>query len=381
MYQCEVCGFETGRLANFNRHLNRKNPCSSFQNVTLFGGDVTHNVTQNSSNVTQNSSNVTQNSSNVTLNSSNVTLGVSEAKKALQCEVCLKVFSSRAAKSRHKKNVMCKASVVEAKVPAGEVRIGSFTCVHCDMQFTRSDNLKRHEAVCGGNQSRTKITHNHHSSTTNNTTTNTNCNNTINNYVVNFNSYDKPGLDHVTMDAVKDLYLSNGRNLKKLIHAGVRKIWNTRENNSFKLPFGQMGNGHNIFRYNKTIGVFSDGEERLLPADHVVDVVLQKAAEVCESSLRMHYNNESIPGHAVLKHADVLEELAITYQEVWDNDKNFRSDFKPFVRTAILECILAADTSEKMGTKCPYCDYDFSRQDSLKRHMVKCQQKHGIQKK
>ena len=64
---------------------------------------------------------------------------------------------------------------------------------------------------------------------------------------------------------------------------------------------------------------------------------LQKAAEVCESYLRQHYNEETILGRGVLKHADVLEELACNFQEVWDDDKVFRSGYKPFVRTALLE--------------------------------------------
>ena len=42
--------------------------------------------------------------------------------------------------------------------------------------------------------------------------------------------------------------------------------------------------------------------------DYVVEVVLQKAAEVCESILRQHHNEETIPGRGVLKHANVLEE-------------------------------------------------------------------------
>ena len=74
---------------------------------------------------------------------------------------------------------------------------------------------------------------------------------------------------------------------------------------------------------------------------------MQKAAEVCESYLRQHYNEETIPGRGVLKHADVLEELACNFQEVWDDDKAFRSGYKPFVRTALLECMREKEEIEQ----------------------------------
>ena len=139
--------------------------------------------------------------------------------------------------------------------------------------------------------------------------------------------------------------------MKKLIYAGVCEIWKKKENNSFKLPF-QKKNGKvkvpkKLFQDNEPVEVYSDGKERLFPADHVVEVVLQKAAEVCESYLRQHYNEETIPGRGVLKHADVLEELACNFQEVWDDDKAFRSGYKPFVRTALLECMREKEEIEQ----------------------------------
>ena len=78
-----------------------------------------------------------------------------------------------------------------------------------------------------------------------------------------------------------------------------------------------------------------------------VEVVLQKAAEVCESILRQHHNEETIPGRGVLKHANVLEELACNFREVWDDDKVFRSGYKPFVRTALLECMREKEEEEE----------------------------------
>ena len=53
----------------------------------------------------------------------------------------------------------------------------------------------------------------------------------------------------------------------------------------------------------------------------------------------MHHTDETIIGTGVLKHADALEDLAIEFQEMWDLDKANRSTYKPFVKTALLECL------------------------------------------
>lgn len=86
--------------------------------------------------------------------------------------------------------------------------------------------------------------------------------------------------------------------------------------------------------------MYADGTHRMLPANHVVDVVLQKSAQVCESYLRQHHYDDNASGVAVLKHADVLEGLAVEYQETWDEDKRFRDGYKPFVQSALIECML-----------------------------------------
>ena len=41
MYTCEICGFETGRLANFKRHMNRKKPCKYVEKPILFAEKTT----------------------------------------------------------------------------------------------------------------------------------------------------------------------------------------------------------------------------------------------------------------------------------------------------------------------------------------------------
>ena len=362
MHECEKCGFKTSRLDTFKRHLNRKNPCKV---VNPTGG----NVNPNGGNVNLIGGNVNLIGGNVNPNVNPVNPDLQDnsipnATSKFSCENCGKIFTTRQAKSRHKKNVNCKpppavcqpvvVDEVEKLSPLQyeEEPDDSTTCPYCEKLFSRVDSLKRHMVRCkfkySGGTTNNNTTNNNINNTTNN---NTNSHNTTNNYTINYNSYDRPSIDHVTKEHVKDLYLGNNRNLKKLIYAGVCEIWKKKENNSFKLPF-QKKNGKvkvpkKLFLDNEPVEVYSDGKERLFPADHVVEVVLQKAAEVCESYLRQHYNEETILGRGVLKHADVLEELACNFQEVWDDDKAFRSGYKPFVRTALLECMRDKEEVEK----------------------------------
>ena len=388
MHECETCGFKTGRLDAFKRHLNRKKPCKREEGVVP---SVVPSVVPNGQNVVPNGQNVVP---NVVPNGSSVVPSVvpklygsvpkkvankapkqSVVQPAVQppvqsvqsspetekknnhsnnltsnsynCEICGMIFSNRQNRHRHVKRGNCKPPptpivcepIFEMQPSQWEGDVTT-SCPHCDRSFSRLDNLKRHVAKCNGTGG----------NVTNNTmTTNTNCNNTSVNYTINYNSYDKPCIDHVTKEQVKELYLGNNRNLKKLIHAGVCEIWKKKENNSFRLPFHDEGKGipKRFFRDNETIEVFADGQERLFPADHVVEVVLQKAAEVVESFLRQHHNEETIVGTGVLKHANVLEELACDFQEVWDDDKVFRSMYKPFVRTALLECMRERQKAEE----------------------------------
>ena len=189
----------------------------------------------------------------------------------------------------------------------------------------------------------TNNTTNNNTNTTNNTTNMNNCsdNRVTNNVVINYNSYDKPDVSHVTLDTVKKMYFAQKRNLKKIIHAAVCEIWKVPENNSFSLPFKKSAKEATMtmFRENQPLSVFVDGDTKLLPIDHVVDVLLHKSAAVYESYLRMHHTDETIIGTGVLKHADALEDLAIEFQEMWDLDKANRSTYKPFVKTALLECL------------------------------------------
>ena len=349
MYTCETCGFETVRLANFQRHVNRKIPCKNVQERNAFRPK--RNVFDQKRNVF--GQNVTENGPKRNGFSENVTVP-----KGNFCEVCEKSFTNRQAKYRHKlKNnceppsIICQPVLIEALSSSRSIHElestkmkEDKTCPFCNEVFSRADNLKRHLAKCDVTNSRSIITtHNHYNNNHNTTTTNNNDHSTTN-ITINVNSFDKPSVDHVNKELITQLYYKAGRNLKKLIHEGVRTIWEREENNSFKLPFSTTRKkiSDSLFRNNETLEVYSDGNHRMLPANHVVDVVLQKSAQVCESYLRQHHYDDDVPGVAVLKHADVLEGLAIEYQETWDEDKRFRDGYKPFVQSALIECMLLA---------------------------------------
>ena len=345
MYCCEVCGFETGRLANFKRHKSRKKPCKKSGDVNPYVNLLSQNVNLLSQNVNLLSQNVNPDHQivNPKVRSEN-TDPEQTNKPKYSCETCGKTFNTRQGKSKHKKNVDCQTTLICEPIVPERVTCDSTTCPYCEKVFSREDNLKRHMTSCAMKNFGGKTIYN--TTNTNNTTTNNNNshNNNSTNITINLNSYDNPSVDHVDMDVIKELYYKNGRNLKKLIHEGVRRIWEKRENNTFNLPFSSSKKiKKSLFQRNETLQVYSDGDHRMLPANHVVDVILQKAAAVCESHLRRHYYDDNVRGHAVLKHADVLEELAIEYQESWDEDKKFRDGYKPFVENALIECMLSAD--------------------------------------
>ena len=338
MYCCEVCGFETGRLANFKRHKSRKKPCKKSGDVNPYVNLLSQNVNLLSQNVNPDHQIV-----NPKVRSEN-TDPEQTNKPKYSCEICGKTFNTRQGKSKHKKNVNCQTPVCKPIFPE-KVIYDSTTCPYCQKEFSRVDSLKRHMTSCHMRHSTGNITNNN---TTNNNNSTTNNNNITNNITINnniqLNSFDNPSVDHVDMDVIKELYYKTGRNLKKLIHEGVRKIWEISENNTFNIPSFSSSKTikKSLFQRNETLQVYSDGDHRMLPANHVVDVVLQKAAAVCESHLRRHHYDDNVHGHAVLKHADVLEGLAIEYQETWDEDKKFRDGYKPFVQNALIECILAS---------------------------------------
>ena len=168
MHTCERCGYKTRRLDSFKRHLNRKNPCTKKKGVVssvvlddpkrtvqkkIYNCEICGVTFANRQNKYRHKNNVNckpppevcqpiagdiavdalrqlymfttcptypvdlaprfpcvgcgknlSNASNLTRHKKSCT-GVANP---LQCDVCMKVFSSSGAKSRHKKNVKCK---------------------------------------------------------------------------------------------------------------------------------------------------------------------------------------------------------------------------------------------------------------------------------
>ena len=355
-FECPFCEYTSNRKYNLQSHMNRKHPIVDIENVH----EKAENVNEKSENVTKKAENVNEKSENVT----EILANVNEEKEIVNenneprysCAVCHKVFSTRQGKYQHmKKKYKCKPPAATVCQPVEPVvtptqqypvtkhtAVGGCICSYCKKEFSRVDNLTRHLMGCRvkrlSDAGDISVANAPANNTTINNTTNTNCHNTniTNNITINYRSFDKPCIDHIDSDIVKSLYLDNNRNLKRMIKAGVNRIWQTPENNTFELPFKDKPKG---LPNSEIMKVHCDGEDQYFPAHHVVDVLLHRCATVCESFLRQHYYDESIPGTGVLKHANVLEELAIEFQETWDEDSTFRNEYKPFVRSAILECL------------------------------------------
>ena len=318
MHECKRCYYRTIRLSNYKDHINRSPLCQPAEYDTL-------------------------------------------AQK-LCCPVCHTAFNTRQGKHQHMKNVRCEApgqasgGITTQETTAGD----AYMCSYCHKKLSRSDNLKRHLIGCGfkhlseartvhdahnnththtSNRDSNNNTHTHNRNIDSNSDATNNDNSTNNNVTIVYNSYDKPFIDHIDSETVKELYLGNGRNIRKMMKEGVKRIWkDIPENNSFKLPF--HGKRKDPLQPCDIIRVYCDGEVQLFPVHHVINVILQKCAHVCERYLRQHYYEETIPGRACLMHANVLEELALEPQEVWENDHKNRSAYHPFVKSALLECIL-----------------------------------------
>lgn len=287
-YTCEHCGYKTNRKYNLQLHLSKKNSCkpANFDTIVLPGEN------------------------NVISSVNSVSPGVNTSSR-YRCETCFRTFTTRQSKHRHVKRANCMP--VETSVE-DQTAIGH---LHDTIQKLQD---KVSELECENNSNITNI----------NTVYNTN-HVTINQYF----SYDRPYIGHVNAEVVKQLYLDNQRNMKRMINEATRTIYKQiPKNNSFNFPLGVKSN---------FVEVFYNNEKRILPLQDVIDVVLQQTSAACERHLRAHYYDGSIKGTACLNHADVLEDLAI--QSI-DTDKEYRLTFFPSVKTAIMECLNDDDREE-----------------------------------
>ena len=287
LYKCEHCGYETNRKYNLQLHLNKKTSCKTVKDDTiLLPGE--QNVVSSVNSVIP-----------------NVNI------PRYRCETCFRTFTTRQSKHRHVKRANCSAP--DASVEDQSV-IGHL-----------------HDTIQKLQNKVTELNENNSNVTNINTVYNTN-NVTINQYF----SYDRPYIGHVNAEVVKQLYLDNERNMKRMINEATRTIYKQiPKNNSFNFPLGVKSN---------FVEVFYNNEKRILPLQDVIDVVLQQTSAACERHLRAHYYDGSIKGTACLNHADVLEDLAV--QSI-DTDKEYRLTFFPSVKTAIMECLNAEEKEDE----------------------------------
>ena len=92
MYECATCGYQTKRKWSIDYHNNRKTPCKP------------KNVISNVVNVKDNKNKLENVSNNVNVFDANTV----KKKDSLSCPICLRRFTTRQAKSQHKKIVKCK---------------------------------------------------------------------------------------------------------------------------------------------------------------------------------------------------------------------------------------------------------------------------------
>ncbi len=98
MFSCEQCSYTTSRKYNLTRHLNKKKNCTRFQKSVNPEDAVLDTLVYPSVNPVCTLSGTDGYPSKPLSNNSRY-----------QCEICMKCFTSRHGKYKHKKNVYCKA--------------------------------------------------------------------------------------------------------------------------------------------------------------------------------------------------------------------------------------------------------------------------------
>jgi hypothetical protein len=170
----------------------------------------------------------------------------------LQCHICLEMFNSSSAKSRHIKVGKCIPCKDEKDKLIEELK-----------QQLEESEAKRIEAE---NKSKTTVNYNI-----------TNNNNYYFDHSINHNNYDNLSVDHITKDDIKRLFNNCRMQYPELSEDLTRMILSPKENQCIYLPEGQKSN---------TCAVMKDGIEMRKPLIRVLmDLGVQTAMLIRDSNV------------------------------------------------------------------------------------------------
>ena len=199
-YSCDHCSYETSKKANLIRHLNRKFKC--YEDDTNVALDNTNVAFDNTNVALNNIDNISDdmrckkcNKLFLTLHGYKKHISHCNGIQKLQCEICLKSFSSRFSKSRHKRFVLCYPPHVEKTSPSSVIN---------------NNNNNTHN----GNNINNQI---------NNQIINSNNNNTIYN-TIQYNAFGDEGIQQL-----EKFLEGDSRILERLKQVGGKKLYGVRD--------------------------------------------------------------------------------------------------------------------------------------------------------
>ena len=244
-YSCDHCSYETDKKANYLRHLNRKFRCNKGgKNVDDVGknvDDVRRNVDDVRRNVDDVGKNVDDVGKNVDDVGKNVDddiiactkcnkqfkskkglanhIDICEGLSKLQCETCLKFFSSASSKSHHKRYVLCYPP------PPPPSSLPDIEPSEMNILIT-----KESDTTTIPHQQPTSLTNTTTTNSNNNQiTTNTHSNNTVNNVnnIIQYNAFGDEGIEQLGkfLSGRKD----DSRIIERMRQLGKKKIYGIRE--------------------------------------------------------------------------------------------------------------------------------------------------------
>ena len=184
-YECEICKKIFTHKGGYNRHKNRKNPCTPHKSTTIYG-----NKNKKSNGGAKNG--------NEELSQKLSLVIPSYPKSKIKCEFCNKEFTYMSNLSRHKKN-SCKG------------------IVNYEKKIKTLENYEKNEDY-GSSGSNIKIIQNNHTDTVNNITNNT-VNNILNINQYGLNPYGKENMDYISQKDKMDFIKSPHTAIPKFIKA------------------------------------------------------------------------------------------------------------------------------------------------------------------